>query len=73
MDAYAIHNVTVTDVPGVASSLHPELTKRVIFFVGGNGPFILNYTAAQFNATAVLADMQRQQQQLRDIGAKPTP
>ncbi len=68
---YAIHDVTVMDVPGMSNSLHPNVTKRVIFFVGGSGPFQLNYSQADYNAGKVLADMQAQAQTLRDIGATP--
>ena len=68
---YEIHNVTVMDIPGTDNSLHPTITKRVIFYVGGSGPFQLNYSQAQYKSANVLADMRAQVQILRDIGAKP--
>lgn len=70
-DNYNIHDVTVADVPGQSGTLQPNLTKRVLFYVGNNGPFRLDYTQQNFSAAKVRADMQAQVQILRDIGATP--
>jgi hypothetical protein len=70
-DPYQIHDVTVLDIPGVIGSLHPAVTKRVVFYVGTNGPFQLNYSFQQYSAAQVRADMQAQVQILREIGATP--
>jgi hypothetical protein len=72
MEEYAIHDVTVQDVTGINGAFQPIVTKHVTFYVGGNGPFFLDYSPTQFEAGAVLADMQKQADMLRAIGAKPT-
>jgi len=69
MQDFSIHDITVMDIPGVSNTLHPSLTKRVIFFVGSSGPFQLNYAQADYSAAKVRADMQAQVVILRDIAA----
>lgn len=70
MEEYAIRDVTVQDIAGINGALQPTVSKRVTFYVGGNGPFFLEYPPAQFEAGIVLADMQKQADALRAIGAK---
>jgi hypothetical protein len=72
VEDYAIHGVTVSDETGINNAFQPTVTKKVTFYVGGNGPFFLNYAPGTFDAGTVLDDMQRQADVLRAIGAKAT-
>lgn len=71
-DDYAIHDLTIMDVPGLTGGLHPNLTKRVLYYVGKHGPFQLNYTQQEFNSALVQNDIQKQVQTLRDIAGLAT-
>lgn len=68
---YEIRNITVQDVAGINGAFQPTVSKHVTFYVGGNGPFFLDYSPANFEAGTVLADMQKQADILKAIGARP--
>lgn len=70
MQDYAIRDVTVQDISGINGALQPTVSKRVTFYVGGSGPFYLTYSPAEYDAGVVLADMQKEVDTLKAIGAK---
>ena len=69
MDDYEIKNVQVQDLTGIDREGNTTLTKRVTYQVGRNGPFVLDYPAAAYNADRVKMDMQKECETLRAIGA----
>lgn len=69
MEDYAIKNVRVQDIPGLDLNGNTTITKRVTYQVGINGPFTLDYPAAEYTAAKVQADMQREVETLKAIGA----
>lgn len=71
MQEYSVRDVTVQDIVGVNGALQPTVSKRVTFYVGGSGPFFLTYTQDQYDAGTVLADMQKEVETLKAIGARP--
>ncbi len=70
MQDYSIRDVTVQDIPGVNGALQPTVSKRVTFYAGGSGPFFLTYAPDKYDAGTVLADMQKEVDTLKAIGAK---
>jgi hypothetical protein len=70
MGDYSIRDVTVQDISGINGALQPTVSKRVTFYVGGSGPFFLTYAPDQYDAGVVLADMQKEADTLKAIGAK---
>jgi hypothetical protein len=69
MDDYKIHDVVVSDVQGVDANLQPTITKRVTFKIGAHSSFIRLYSQADYTPDRVQADMQREVETLRAIGA----
>jgi hypothetical protein len=64
--------VSVKDQPGFnTTTLQPMNTKVVTYTVGDNGPFTLYYPAGAYTQEAVQADIQREVDTLRGIGAIP--
>jgi hypothetical protein len=70
MQDYAIRDVTVQDISGINNALQPTVSKRVTYYVGGSGPFFLTYAPDKYDAGVVLADMQKEVDTLKAIGAK---
>lgn len=64
---YTIGSIHIQDVTGVDTNLQPTVTKRVSFMVGNQGPFVLNYPAAQYSAERVKEDIQKEVETLRAI------
>lgn len=69
MQDFTITNVQVTDIAGFDANAQPTVTKRVTFYVGKNGPFILSYKQSDYSADNVLADMKAQVATLEAIRA----
>ncbi len=72
MEAYEVNNVHVQDITGLDAQGNTTITKRVTFYVGRNGPFVLNYSPTAYHADKVQADMQREVEILKAIGATPS-
>lgn len=71
MQEYSVRDVMVQDISGTNGAFQPTVSKRVTFYVGGSGPFFLTYAPDQYNAGTVLADMQKEVDTLKAIGARP--
>jgi hypothetical protein len=56
METFEINRVTVQDVPGTDANLQPTTTKRVIFYVGTQGPFYRTYSQTEYSAERVKRD-----------------
>lgn len=69
MEDYEIKNVQVQDITGLDAQGNVTRTKRVTYQVGKNGPFVLDYPAAEYTAEKVKADMQKECDILKAIGA----
>ena len=69
MHDYTIGNVQVTDITGFDAQAQPTVTKRVTFYVGKNGPFLLHYKPSEYLPERVLADMKAQVATLEAIHA----
>jgi hypothetical protein len=67
MQDLTICNIHVQDVTGFDANSQPTVTKRVTFYVGKNGPFILNYTHQNYSAEQVQADMDKEAATLRTL------
>lgn len=64
--------VSVKDSPGFdIGTLRTSQNKVVTFTVGSNGPFTLTYAAADYTQERVQADIQKEVDTLRGIGALP--
>ncbi len=66
-----IRNVLVRDAVELGENLTPLRVKVVTFMVDRQGPFTLRYTLDQFSVDRVNADMQKEIDTLRAIGALP--
>ncbi len=66
-----IHNVNVRDSVQLGEALTPLRVKIVTFRVGTHGPFTLTYPSAEFTAERVRADMMKEVETLKAIGALP--
>lgn len=69
MTDFTIGNVQVTDLTGLDGTGQPTVTKRVTFYVGKNGPFILSYKPSEYSSEKVLTDMKAQVATLEAIHA----
>lgn len=71
MDAL-VKGITVRDTTGFnPATLTSSVSKVVTFYVGNNGPFTLTYAADKYNQQQVNADIQKEVDTLRAIGAIP--
>ena len=68
-DSYAITGVRVQDNFALNDQAVSVLRKRVTFYVGSNGPFTLDYSPGEYTADKVRADMEKEVETLRAIGA----
>lgn len=64
-----VTSVTVTDAMTFNPGQHPISIKRVTYYVGANGPFVKQYLAANYSDANVIADMQKEVDTLKAIGA----
>jgi hypothetical protein len=69
MTDFTINNVQVTDRSDFDANSQPIVTKRVTFYVGKNGPFILSYKPSEYSSEKVLTDMKAQVATLEAIHA----
>lgn len=67
MQDYTINSVHVQDVTGMDAGGNATITKRVTYYVGKNGPFVLNYAHGEYNAERVTRDMEAEVSTLRAI------
>jgi hypothetical protein len=67
MHDYTISNVQVADITGFDAQAQPTVTKRVTFYVGKNGPFLLHYKPSEYSSERVLADIAAQRATLEAI------
>lgn len=64
--------LSVKDQPGFnTNTLQPMNTKVVTYMVGDNGPFTLYYPAGTYTPETVQADIQKEVDTLRALGAIP--
>jgi hypothetical protein len=68
---YAVHDVTVRDVPTFGSGGTITMKTQVTFFVGAHGPFQLSYGKDQATGAQIQSDIQKQVQVLRTITGEP--
>jgi lipopolysaccharide export system protein LptA len=64
-----VTSVTVTDNVQMNPGQHPVRVKRVTFYVGSNGPFVKSYPITAYSDAAVIADMVKEVDTLKAIGA----
>jgi hypothetical protein len=69
MKTFDVHGISVQDVTGVNGAFQPTAQKRVTFYVGTSGPFFLTYDLKDYAADTVLADIQKEVDTLKSIGA----
>ena len=69
MGEYAITGIRVQDVQTLSANNTPQLIKRVTYYVGTNGPFTLDYTPQEYLADRIKADMEKEVDILKAIGA----
>jgi hypothetical protein len=64
--------ISVKDQPGFnTTTLQPINSKVVTYMVGDNGPFTLYYAPGAYSQDAVQADIKKEVDTLRAIGAIP--
>lgn len=64
---YAIKGLTVSDVATMNAALQPTMVRQVIFFIGARGPFMLNFTPAEYTPEAVIIAVQNEVSTLQRI------
>jgi len=69
MDSYEVTGIKVQDINGLDTNAQPITTKQVTFYVGTQGPFYLRYKPGEYTADKIKADMAREVEVLRAIGA----
>jgi len=69
MEPYEVNSIRVQDASKFASDGTAVSVKRVTYRVGVQGPFTLDYLPSDYNAEKVRADMQKEVDILKAIGA----
>lgn len=70
MQDHTINQIHVQDITGTDANLQPTVTKRVTFYVGKNGPFVLTYKPSEYSADQVQRDMEKEVATLNAICAQ---
>ena len=64
-----VHDTTVQDTTSFGLGNQVKKGKRVTYWVGSHGPFILTYDAADATTARIISDIDAQVQQLRELSA----
>lgn len=66
-----VRNMRVQETIALGQNLRPVRTKIVAYMVGDQGPFTLRYNEIEYSPERVEADIQKEIETLRAIGALP--